>query len=453
MNARAEIFEGTEVSTGPRKPSEIVAEYDAKFKAISDAMSVFERAQKDFLMAASLRGAASSAKVDVGQVSQRCAEMALLQSAWFYIWQLYKLDQFASADKKNKMTRLFEDPPAFTLENIREHIGDLVADPRGHILKGLAEAFSRLDPAFKSHEKMKIGVKGLPKRVIITHVAGYSGNGRNQLKNIFDALAVYQNRPLISFQEIELLLRDGNALKDDKPAQVVTRMVGRREVEETVPAIVGRDMWIKRYANGNAHLYFGPTALRDVNRALAEYYGEVLPDCPEERPAKAASTAVAKDLSFYRSPDKVVHALTDRLWNAKRVLDPSCGDGAILEGLRAQKIDCFGIEVDPGRAAQCREKGFKVQVANFLDVAPSPDFDTVVMNPPFYGRHYEKHVRHALKFIKPGGTLMSVLPATARYDHGLLDDLNGQWCDLPVGSFAESGTNINTVILTVRVPK
>lgn len=41
-------------------------------------------------------------------------------------------------------------------------------------------------------------------------------------------------------------------------------------------------------------------------------------------------------------------------------------------------------------------------------------------------------------------TLISVLPVTARYDHGLLQ--NGRWIDLPVGSFRESGTNINTTI-------
>ena len=69
------------------------------------------------------------------------------------------------------------------------------------------------------------------------------------------------------------------------------------------------------------------------------------------------------------------------------------------------------------------------------------------MNPPFYGKHYAKHVEHAFKFLKPGGTLTAILPATARYDHGLLE---GKWDDLPVGSFSESGTNINTTVLTMR---
>ena len=69
------------------------------------------------------------------------------------------------------------------------------------------------------------------------------------------------------------------------------------------------------------------------------------------------------------------------------------------------------------------------------------------MNPPFYGKHYAAHVEHALGFLKPSGILIAILPITARYDHGLL---KGSWDDLPVGSFSESGTNINTTILTIR---
>jgi len=79
--------------------------------------------------------------------------------------------------------------------------------------------------------------------------------------------------------------------------------------------------------------------------------------------------------------------------------------------------------------------------ANFLQVAPDPRFDVVVMNPPFYGQHYKKHLDHAVKFLRAGGRLVCILPASAHYDHG---NTIGQWYDLPVGSFAASGTNIPT---------
>ena len=88
--------------------------------------------------------------------------------------------------------------------------------------------------------------------------------------------------------------------------------------------------------------------------------------------------------------------------------------------------------------------------ANFLQVAPDPRFDAVVMNPPFYGRHYKLHLDHAVRFLKPGGVLVCILPATAHYDHGTTI---GRWNDLPVGSFASSGTNVPTGYCVYHKPK
>jgi SAM-dependent methyltransferase len=167
-------------------------------------------------------------------------------------------------------------------------------------------------------------------------------------------------------------------------------------------------------------------------------------------------------LQFYWSPADVIARALDvagiyqrkdysgREAPAHRVLEPSCGDGRILDELRSRGCRPFGIEVHAGRAAEARVKGHAVLTGNFLEQPPREEFDFVVMNPPFYGRHYVKHVNHALKFLKPGGTLVSILPATAHYDH---QELQGQWTDLPVGSFSEVGTNVPTGILKIRKAK
>ena len=39
------------------------------------------------------------------------------------------------------------------------------------------------------------------------------------------------------------------------------------------------------------------------------------------------------------------------------------------------------------------------------------------------------------------------MAATAHYDHG---ELKGEWRDLPVGSFADAGTNVPTGLLKMR---
>lgn len=447
MNARPEILTGSEITTGRRKPSEIVAEYEAKREALEGALSEFEAAGTALKSSATIGGTWGNVTLDTGRgIYLSVLEKSLLQSAWRHVYDLYGLEQIASAEAKRRYEQMFSAPPPFTVENIRDQFGDLVADPWGSILRGMAEVFSQLDPAFKSHEKMKIGVKGLPKRVILSSVAGYGSWGQDQLRDILNALAAYQGKPLLEYREIEALLKDGEALRHEWAAPA-----DYHRPEETFPA---RGVRLKRFQNGNGHLFFEPDALRDINRSLAEYYGEVLPDCPDERPDKQrASTAVSKDLQYYPTPLAVVERVLAEIKyriEGQRVLEPSCGCGRFLDALRALGAKVVGCEVDPVRAAMCEAKGHAVWRMNFLETVPTGNFDRVVMNPPFFGRHYAKHVRHALEFLKPGGTLTAILPATARYDHGELDDLRPNWSDLPVGSFAESGTNICTTVATIR---
>lgn len=465
MNMNAEILTGTEISAGRRKPSEIVAEYEMKRGELSTSLAEFEAAGVALDRAATIGGTFGNVTIDTGRVYESTLEQSLLCSAWRYVYNYYDLPNIASAEDKRRFEQMFAAPPEFTVENIREHFGDLFYDPWGSVLRGLAEVFCDLDPAFKSHEKMKIGVKGLPKRVILSGVTDYGSWGRDRLQNILNALAAYQGKPLVTHLEMTVLiekdgeaLRDGGEVMDPFESRQYTRAKARGDdlaVEPPTRTIPARGVWLKRYQNGNGHLYFGPEALRDVNRGLAEYYGEVLPDCPEARPSRQRTgTDVTKDLQYYPTPIAVVDRVVADLCGLKdrRVLEPSCGCGRFMDALRKAGAEVIGCEIDPGRAAICEAKGHRVIRMNFLETVPTGDFDKVVMNPPFYGRTYAKHLRHALKFLKPGGILTAILPISARYDHGELDAFNPRWSDLPVGSFSESGTNINTTVATIRRP-
>lgn len=433
-----------EISLG-RRLSDVVAEYEHKLAAIPDAIEAFNKAGNALKMAASIAGTYGRENIETGHVYDHKLAAHLLKSAWFFVYDKLEISYLASADDKRKFEQEMASPPPFTMDNLRATFGRYIEDPRGNILRGLAEVFCQLDPAYKSHDKVKIGVKGLPKRVILSNVGGYGSYGRDRLVNVVNALAAYQGKPLLNGTEIAAIMEDGDALRY---GGVIPAAKYRKE--ETV---VARGVWLKRFQNGNGHLFFDDAELRDINRALAEYYGDVLPDATDDKTAKRQeSTAVSKDLQYYPTPEKVVERVLAELYNIKgeRVLEPSCGCGRFMDALRARGAEVIGCEVDPVRAAMCEAKGHRVMRMNFLETVPTPSFDHVVMNPPFYGRHYAKHVKHALKFLKPGGRLTAILPATARYDHGLLD---GRWNDLPVGSFSESGTNINTTVLTMFADK
>ena len=423
-----------------RSLPDVVAEYDQKLAAIPEAVAAFAAAGTALKMHATIGGEHGGQSIDTSGrgTDARTLERNLLCSAWKHVWNGLNMPAIASAKDKKLFDQAMSNPAPFTLDNLRATFGPYLENPRATILRGMAEVFADLDPAYKSHEKVKIGVKGLPKRAVLNYVYSDFGtinsHGENRIHDIINALAAYRGDPLADWQEVRRSLKEA-----------------QRHGEAD-----WRGGTVRAFKNGNCHLFFGPEALRDINMALAEFYGDVLPDCPdadEARPSPRASTAVSKDLQYYPTPRAVVDRIVSDLYDIKgaRVLEPSCGCGRFMDALRKAGAEVIGCEVDPIRAAMCEAKGHRVMRMNFLDTEPTPKFDRVVMNPPFYGKHYAKHVRHALRFLKPGGILTAILPATARYDHGLLDDLRPNWHDLPIGAFSESGTNVCTTIATIRV--
>lgn len=440
----------------PTNVQDLIKEFEAKEAAIDQAIEDVKQSVDRLQMNACVQGTYVESLPSAPSMYPDILRKNLLKSGWRAAYNRLQIDELASAKDKKLFDQALADPPPFTLENIKATFGDYFARPRWHVLRGLAEVFTTLDPAYKSHSKVKIGVKGLPKRVILSGFSNYgSGWGMDRFKDLANALATFQRKPHIGWDELSRI-----AYGDCIGTEIM---------------FCDRGISVWRYKNGNAHVIFSKDTLLDINRALAEFYGDVLPDVEEDGLPRQTSTAVSKDLQFYWSPPEVVHAALeyagihepdDRGWRREaaavyRVLEPSCGDGRILDEIRARGHRGFGVEYDAGRVGQSIAKGHSVLKANFLDHPATPEFDKVVMNPPFYGRHYAKHVRHAFKFLKPGGTLVAILPATARYDHNELDDLipphryhnDGPWKDLPVASFAEVGTNVPTTMLRLYKPK
>ena len=217
-------------------------------------------------------------------------------------------------DKDRFGPRALENPAPFTLDNIRGTFGKFIVDPRGNILRGLAEVFCGLDDFYKSHDKVKIGVAGLPKRIILSNVNEYSSYGRAKLEAVLNALACYQGKPLIEWRELSALMTNGAAL-------LVDGELAADRTWDKPTQVIGRGIRLKRFANGNGHVIFEPATLLDINRALAEFYGDVLPDTTDEKPAhRQPSTAIAKDLQYYPTPIAVAKRIVDDLYHGSKAL-------------------------------------------------------------------------------------------------------------------------------------
>lgn len=420
------MIDKNEISLG-FKIEDLIDEYQEKLLKLESLLEDFFEAESNVKSGCIVRGTFfrpafnTSASLHLSTMKE-----SLLKSAWQAAANACKFELIAPVSDRQSFERSIQDPPDFTYENILNTFGDYVKDPVNNILRGMAEIFINLDPAYKSHSKVKVGVKGLPKRIILPNMASakYGGYGKDRVKDIVSALQVF----------------DGAGITDP---QIIWDICNQK-----IDKYRGNEFrWFK---NGNLHIIFNEYTCLQINRALAAYYGDVLPDVEESPDKKRPSTALSKDLQYYPTPNKVADRMLENIFikDGFKILEPSCGCGRLIEaiyrdvGEKGISITVHGIEVNPFRVKEARDKGFNIQQANFLELSGNASYDIIIMNPPFYGKHYVKHIEHAKKFLKEGGLIYSILPATAYYDHKLIDFI--KWYDFPVGSFSESGTNVPT---------
>jgi predicted RNA methylase len=154
---------------------------------------------------------------------------------------------------------------------------------------------------------------------------------------------------------------------------------------------------------------------------------------------------------FFPTPPAIVAEMIEAadLQAGLIVLEPSAGKGDIARAiLRAAPVRLRCIEIVPALAEITRGEGVPCECADFLTIAPE-GVDRVIMNPPFERRQDEKHVHHALRFLNPGGVLVSIVSSTT----GLrLSDIADEVRELPAGSFrtGERPTGVNVAMVIVR---
>lgn len=143
------------------------------------------------------------------------------------------------------------------------------------------------------------------------------------------------------------------------------------------------------------------------------------------------------------------------------VLEPSVGLGNIVITVEKRgEGRVTGFEIDAARLHKAKDRcelAGGIQLRDFLSAKPEPVFDRIVMNPPFAGQADIKHVTHAMKFLKPDGRLVAIMSNGVQFRQNratvefreLMDNHGGEVTPLPEGAFKESGTGINTVMVTM----
>ena len=119
---------------------------------------------------------------------------------------------------------------------------------------------------------------------------------------------------------------------------------------------------------------------------------------------------IAKD--GYFTPEALALALTKRvsacvvLADPIHILEPSSGGGAFVRAACAVWPTSEIVAVDVAPTARMFSAGAEFTCCDFLAWRAIP-FDLIIGNPP-YG-DAEAHVQHALKLLRPGGTVAFLL--------------------------------------------
>lgn len=168
---------------------------------------------------------------------------------------------------------------------------------------------------------------------------------------------------------------------------------------------------------------------------------------------------------FFFSPPAVTEALLDASelphdpGSSFRVLDPSAGDGALLDAARARlpRASLVAVEIHDRLRDILVAKGYALAGADALDFADGVGFDRILANPPFGrgGALAMLHVRQAYTLLKPGGRLVAVVPESCffradrahRDFRAWSDALGGFDRSLPYEAFASAGTSVSARLL------
>lgn len=394
------------------------------------------------------------------------------RAAWDNLLDLTGGRELMDRQAKEEWRASLKSPAPFTVENCKATFAHLWGNRRELFLRGIANTFSRLDRRFRSHDGFKVGSRLIIERALDTEYRAASWRHherRDTFEDVERLLYELDGKPYPS--RAERFKGEG----EPRPALIAEALHNFSTCN--LPAVITGDYFrVRVFKNGNLHIWFERAdLLEQVNRLLAEYYGEALGDgynATEAEEAPAYHVTPAKKFGAFNTSPEIAAKVAGyaEIWQGARVLEPSAGTGELAKVARAKGATVQCVEIQPGLAHELATvHGFRdTYCRDFLQMSPADlgQFDIVLMNPPFDRGRDCDHVRHAWQFVKPGGKLVAIMAARAEFGddarhkalHRLIAGAEScygfePWHDLPPGSFAHAGTQVNTVVLTLRKPR
>ena len=176
--------------------------------------------------------------------------------------------------------------------------------------------------------------------------------------------------------------------------------------------------------------------------------------------------------AFFPTPIKIVEEMVrisdfdclpsdEEYQNKYRILEPSGGVGGIADVIKKyapfSKLDV--IEILDVNQEVLRQKGYNPICMDFMDYNSdfSINYDYILMNPPYQGRTYIKHIKHAYNMLNERGILVAVIPTSfisngdklSKWLFNKIAEL-GEIYHNEENSFIEQGTKVDTCIIYIN---
>jgi len=205
--------------------------------------------------------------------------------------------------------------------------------------------------------------------------------------------------------------------------------------------------------------------------------GFVFKEDPTELLAKIAGgdkVNLKKEYQFFPTPDAIADQLVELAeipegWHGlgkgehRHVLEPSAGQGAILDAIarKCGAMEVYGYELMDINRTILKDKYPKFVLGaekDFLTSTSGIKFDRIIANPPFAKNQDIDHVYKMFDVLAEGGKIVTIVSPHWKLSSNKKETEFREWLEevgaaeivIPAGTFKESGTNIETIILIIE---
>jgi len=173
---------------------------------------------------------------------------------------------------------------------------------------------------------------------------------------------------------------------------------------------------------------------------------------------------------YFPTPPEIVDKMIElaNIEPLDTILEPSAGQGHIADRICETVGRCTDdicvCEILPENIRILKSKGYEVNRDNFIPFADDLNrhgikFHRILMNPPFERQADINHVTTAFDLLAPNGVLVAIMSVgvtfrenkkTIEFREKILEPNCTHLEHLPDGSFKESGTMVNTILLKLE---